>query len=205
ISGLHVTMFAWVAGAMVAWGWRRSTRLCLAWPAQHAGLAGGLGLATAYAVFSGWGVPSQRTVLMLATVTALRLGARQWPWPWVWLLACAVVVAADPWSLTQAGFWLSFVAVGVLFASGPPSHDGKDTPTRLARRFGRMLAAMAREQAVVTVALTPLSLLLFNQVSVVGLLANFLAIPWVTLVVTPLGLLGVLVPPAWNLGAGAVA
>ena len=35
-------------------------------------------------------------------------------------------------------------------------------------------------------------LLLFGQVSVVGLLANLLAIPWVTLVVTPLAMLGVL-------------
>src|SRR3954470_12948096 len=205
ISGLHITMFAWAAAGLVGWGWRRSTRLCLAWPAQHAGITGGLALATAYSVFSGWGVPSQRTVLMLATVTALRLGARQWRWPWVWLLACATVVAVDPWSLTQAGFWLSFVAVGVLFASGAPPSQPRAAPAGLWRRAGRLLAAMAREQAVVTVALTPLSLLLFNQVSVVGLAANFLAIPWVTLVVTPLGLLGVLVPPAWSVGAGAVA
>ena len=47
---------------------------------------------------------------------------------------------------------------------------------------------MLREQWVITLALTPLTLLLFGQVSVVGLLANALAIPWVTLVVTPLAL-----------------
>jgi len=205
ISGLHVTMFAWVAAALVARAWRRSARACLAWPAQHAGLAGGVLLATAYAVFSGWGVPAQRTVLMLATVTLLRLGARQWPWPWVWLLACAVVVAVDPWALTQAGFWLSFVAVGVLFASGPAQHAAAGERPGLARRAAAALAAMAREQAVVTVALTPLSLLLFHQVSLVGLLANFLAIPWVTLVVTPLGLAGVAIPAAWRLAAQAVA
>jgi competence protein ComEC len=52
-------------------------------------------LACAYAVFSGWGVPAQRTV---------------------WMLAAVVVI--DPWALYQAGFWLSFVAVGVLFAAG---------------------------------------------------------------------------------------
>ncbi|MBC5782455.1 ComEC/Rec2 family competence protein [Ramlibacter sp. USB13] len=205
ISGLHVTMFAWGAAAVIGFAWRRSTRLCLAWPAQHAGLAGGLLLAAAYALFSGWGVPAQRTVLMLATVSVLRLGARGWPWPWVWLLACAVVVAADPWALTQAGFWLSFVAVGVLFASGPPaSRDRSAAPRHPARRALAAALAMGREQAIVTVALTPLSLLLFQQVSVVGLLANLLAIPWVTLVVTPLGLLGVLLPEAWAAGAAAV-
>ena len=35
-------------------------------------------------------------------LTLLRLAGRQWPWPWVWLLACAVVVALDPWALTQS-------------------------------------------------------------------------------------------------------
>jgi competence protein ComEC len=54
-------------------------------------------------------------------------------------------------------------------------------------------------------ALTPLSLLLFNQVSVVGLLANALAIPWVTLVLTPLSMLGVLWAPLWDAAAWAVA
>jgi competence protein ComEC len=49
-----------------------------------------------------------------------------------------------------------------------------------------------------------LSLLLFNQVSVVGLLANLVAIPWVTLVVTPLGLAGVLLAPLWTVAAQAV-
>ncbi|MDB5956149.1 DNA internalization-related competence protein ComEC/Rec2 [Ramlibacter sp.] len=205
ISGLHITMFAWAAGALVGLLWRRSVRLCLAWPAQHAARVGGVLLATAYAVFSGWGVPSQRTVLMLAVVGLLRLGAREWPWPWVWLLACATVVAVDPWALTQAGFWLSFVAVGVLFASGPahaPAAAGEER--RWPQRLRAAVGAMLREQGIVTLALTPLTLLLFNQVSLVGLLANLLAIPWVTLVVTPLGLAGVLFGPAWTLAAAAV-
>jgi len=203
ISGLHVTMFAWAAALAVGAAWRRSARLCLAWPAQHAALAGGLALAIAYAVFSGWGVPSQRTIWMLACVALLRLGARRWPWPWVWLLACAVVVTADPWALTQPGFWLSFVAVGVLFASDPRD-TAPPAPEGRGRRLLRAAATLLREQWVVTLALTPLSLLLFGQVSLVGLLANLLAIPWVTLVVTPLGLAGVLLPPLWTLAAAAV-
>ncbi len=198
ISGLHVTLFAWLAGALVRALWRRSSRLCLAFPAGSAGLIGGLALALAYALFSGWGVPAQRTVLMLATVTLLRLSARHWPWPYVWLLACAVVVLADPWALLQAGFWLSFVAVGVLFAGAAQGPHA--TRPALARRLLQLL----REQWLITLALAPLTLLLFGQVSLVGLLANLLAIPWVTLGVTPLALLGVLWPPLWEAAAQAV-
>ena len=234
ISGLHITMFAWLAAQGVGWLWRRSARwtpaLCLALPAGSAGVWGGLLLAAGYALLSGWGVPAQRTVWMLATVVLLRQSGKRWPWPQVWLLAMAVVVALDPWALLQAGFWLSFVAVGVLFAAGRDTRDddsagdsatnsgaadarplwarGQNDPQvarRSAARAAASLGALFREQWIVTLALTPLSLLLFNQVSLVGLLANGLAIPWVTLVVTPLTMLGVAWAPLWEAAAAAVA
>jgi competence protein ComEC len=203
ISGLHITLFAWAAAALIGMFWRRTAlwgwRLCLWLPAPSAALIGGVALAAAYAVFSGWGVPAQRTIWMLVTVGLLRLTGRQWPWPTVWLLACAVVVALDPWALTQAGFWLSFVAVGVLFATD--SGADEDHPTMGWRLFHSKARRLVHEQWVVTLALTPLSLLLFGQVSLVGLLANLLAIPWVTLVVTPLALAGVVVPALWDAAA----
>ena len=204
ISGLHITMFAWGAAALVGWLWRRSASLCLLLSASDAALLGGVLLACAYALFSGWGIPAQRTCLMLACVALLRLMGRRWPWPQVWMLACAVVVAADPWALLQAGFWLSFVAVGVLFATDA----GVAKPAigvGLARAAASRLAALLREQWVVTVALAPLTLLLFGQVSLVGLLANAFAIPWITLVVTPLSMLGVAWPPLWELAGAAIA
>lgn len=218
ISGLHITMFAWVAALLIGAVWRRSARLtprlCLALPAASAAAWGGLLLATLYAVFSGWGVPAQRTIWMLAAVVLLRQSGRQWPWPQTWLMAMAVVVTLDPWALLQAGFWLSFVAVGVLFATGthtwetdqsvihPPAGAGQRVRAGWAA-LRRNLAGAMREQWVVMLALTPLSLLLFNQVSLVGLLANAVAIPWVTLVVTPLAMAGVIWPPVWSVAAGA--
>ena len=198
ISGLHITLFAWLAAAVVQALWRRSQRLCLALPAPSAALIGGVLLAALYALFSGWGVPAQRTVLMLASVSLLRLGGRRWPWPQVWLLACAVVVVPDPWALQQPGFWLSFVAVAVLFATDTVAVGARRTGVR-----GRFLSLL-REQWVVTLALTPLGLLLFGQVSLVGLLANVLAIPWVTLVVTPLAFAGVVWAPLWQAAAWGV-
>ena len=202
ISGLHITMFAWGAALLVAWLWRRSGRLCLVLPAPSAALAGGVVLAFAYAVFSGWGVPAQRTCLMLATVAALRLSGVRWPWPTVWMLACAVVVASDPWALLQPGFWLSFVAVGVLFASNIGADPADSTR---ASGLKHHIFSNLRQQWVITLALAPLTLLLFGQVSLVGLAANALAIPWITLVVTPLAMLGVAVPALWTVAAGAVA
>ncbi len=202
ISGLHVTMFAWAAALCVGWLWRRSTR-CMLWlPAQYAALIGGVLLATGYALFSGWGLPSQRTIWMLSTVALLRLAGKQWPWPLVWLLAMAVVVVVDPWALLQAGFWLSFVAVGVLFASDQAAPAKRSMHHH--HPVVQKLLSAAREQWLITLALAPLSLLLFQQISVIGLVANAIAIPWVTLVVTPLAMLGALWSPMWDAAAMCV-
>ena len=198
ISGLHITLFAWLAAALVGRAWRRSSTLCLAVPAPVAALAGGVLLAGAYALFSGWGVPAQRTVCMLAVVALLRLSGRRWPWPQVWLLACAVVLALDPWALLQPGFWLSFVAVAVLFATDPIAGSARGISA------GARFLSMLREQWVITLAITPLTLLLFGQVSLVGFAANVVAIPWTTLVVTPLALAGVLWAPLWQAAAWCV-
>ena len=198
ISGLHITLFAWVASAVIGAAWRRSARLCLWLPAPIVAMWGGVLCALAYALFSGWGVPAQRTVLMLAVVALLKLSGRQWPWHATWLLACASVVAVQPMALLQAGFWLSFLAVGILFASDFRALTAQPVSATSQNRLKTALFKLCKEHWVVTVALTPLSLLLFGQISLVGLLANLVAIPWVTWVVTPLALLGVVLPWLWD-------
>jgi len=216
ISGLHITMFAWAARWLVGWLWRRSPSCCLAWPAPYAGWVGGVLAAGAYALFSGGGVPAQRTWIMLASVAALRLSGLRWPWPQVWLLALGLVLLCDPWAMLQAGFWLSFVAVGVLLVSDahPPKREAPGTTASApdARWGGRVLmhlgaqgwgqfGALVREQLRISAALAPLTVLLFGQFSVAGLAANLLAVPWVTLVITPLAMAGVVCPPLWRLAA----
>lgn len=225
ISGVHVTMLGWLAGLALTWGWRRSAlwgrAWALHWPAPWVGAWGALVVAAMYAGFSGWGVPAQRTVCMLATATLLRQSARLWPLPLLLSLVGLVVLTLDPWAALQAGFWLSFVAVGVLIATGrnrAPSwgkgtsmvHSGAHPQEgwrmlwNIPARLLHALRGLLWEQWVVTLALTPISLLFFGQVSMVGLLANLVAIPWVTGVVTPLALAGVSLPGLWDLASWAL-
>ena len=210
ISGLHITMFAWLAGGLIQWVWRRIRRAALWLPAPLAARWGGLVCATAYAVFSGWGVPSQRTIWMLAVVTLFQTLGVRWPWGLVLLLAGVVVTAIDPWALLQAGFWLSFVAVGLLMASSSRAPEAESVPAVApgwrgwpSRGWGAVRAGL-RTQLIATIGLTPLSLVFFQQVSVVGFAANLIAIPLITLVITPLALLGVVVVPLWAVGAWCV-
>nr|WP_165917459.1 ComEC/Rec2 family competence protein [Roseateles saccharophilus] len=192
VSGSHVVLLGWLAAALVAPLWRRSGWLCLRLPASTAARWVGVVVALAYALFSGWGVPAQRTVVMLAAVAALRTLGLRWPWPLVLLGAAVIVTAVDPWALMQPGFWLSFDAVGLLMAAG-----GEPAPP--GRRA--QLKAALRTQAIATVGLAPLSLICFAQISVVGLLANLAAIPLISFVITPLALFGSLFAPLWALAA----
>ncbi|MBV8380250.1 MAG: DNA internalization-related competence protein ComEC/Rec2 [Paucibacter sp.] len=196
VSGTHVTMFAWLAQWLAGRGWRRSEAACLALPAPTAARWLGVLAALAYALFSGWGVPAQRTVWMLVTLAALRQLGLRWPWPLALLLAAFVVTAIDPLAVAQAGFWLSFVAVGLLM-SGATGEPG-------VRGWRAWLGEGLRAQWIATLGLAPLGLLFFGQVSLVGLLANAVAIPLVTFVIVPLAMLGAAVPGLWWIAAQCV-
>ncbi len=207
ISGLHVTMFAWLAALVVGRLWRLSPRLLLGCPAPTAARWAGLVAAVGYAVLAGWGVPAQRTVWMIGAVVVLRQAGLRWPLPAVLLAAALVVTVIDPWALLQPGFWLSFMAVALLMVSEPVSelaHSVTTAPTAWRARTLQALRSGLRTQAVATVGLAPLSLVFFQQLSVVGFAANLVAIPLVTLLITPLALLGLLLPPLWSLAAGLV-
>jgi competence protein ComEC len=198
-------MFAWLAGLGVGRLWRRSARLMLAVPAPIAARWGGLLCAAAYALLAGWGVPAQRTVFMIGAVVLLRSLGLRWPTPLVLLVAALGVSVLDPWALLQPGFWLSFAAVGLLIASEPVTPPAVAAAQTLPARLRALVAHGLRTQTVATLGLAPLSMLFFQQVSVVGFLANLVAIPLVTLLITPLALLGVLLPPLWQVAGALVA
>lgn len=182
ISGLHITMIAGLAAGAVSLAWRRSRRLLAVAPTQAAAAIGAMTAAFAYCLLAGWGVPAQRTFFMLAIVCAAAL-VRVRPRAGTTLsFAAAVVCALDPWAVGAPGFWLSFGAVAaILFAA----QGRRQLPPHAWR--GRLHESV-RIQLAVTVALVPLTVVLFRQVSLVSPLANAVAIPVVSLLVTPLAL-----------------
>lgn len=210
ISGAHITVFAALAAPMAAWWWRRWPAACVIWPAPWVGMWVGWSLALAYALLAGWGLPAQRTVAMLAVVALVRTLGLNWPALAVWLAAAAPIVVWDPWAVSQAGFWLSFAAVGLLLLAGgatpspqPPSHEpwtlqGPSTAqTRLRQDCLHKAWNACRTQVVTAVGLAPLSAVCFGELSVLGVVGNLVALPWITLVLTPMCLLGLLWPPIW--------
>lgn len=188
ISGLHISMLAGLAFALVHALWRRSERLTIRLPARKAATAAGIVAALLYALIAGFAIPTQRTLYMLAVVALALWTGRRVSMARVLAYALLLVVVFDPWAVLAAGFWLSFGAVAVIaYAVGG----------RLERPHWLREAVVT--QWAVTLGLIPLLLALFQQFSVVSPLANALAIPVVSLLVVPLTLLGSVLPFDWAL------
>ncbi|MDB5756052.1 MAG: internalization-related competence protein ComEC/Rec2, partial [Massilia sp.] len=192
ISGLHITMIAGLFAMLASSLWRRSfftnAQLPLLLPAQKVAALAGAGVALMYVLLAGFGVPAQRTLYMLAVVAAALWSGRIANVSHVLCAALGLVVLIDPWAVLWPGFWLSFGAVAViLFATvgrtGVP-HTG----------FWNLVRLGAHTQYAVTLGLVPLTMLLFSQVSIVSPIANAIAIPLVSFVVTPLALAGSMLP-----------
>ncbi len=199
ISGLHITMMGLLMSGLISRVWRRIPRLRQWRPTPL--VAGWFGLSGAlfYALLSGWGVPAQRTVLMLAVVTLLRSGGQRWPWPLSLLIAAVVVTVLDPWALLQAGFWLSFAAVGLLMISGG-DEGGQDNGQKRAwlQSLKQSGLSLLKTQSVASIGLAPLSVVFFQAFSIVGLLANLICIPLFTVIITPLAMLGLFWSVFWQ-------
>lgn len=197
ISGLHITMIAGLLAGLVFYLWRNSffmgTSLPLRLPAQKAAAVAGALMAFVYVALAGFGLPAQRTMIMLTVVAMAVWTGRTSGLFSVLSLALAVVVLFDPWAVMFPGFWLSFSAVAIIvFASG-----GQFTPRQDEKLKARMLDGLrsaSLTQYAVTIGLIPLTMLLFGQISLISPIANAVAIPLFSFVVTPLALLGSIAP-----------
>ncbi len=183
ISGLHVTLFSALAYGLVQLIWRRRPALALRLPAQKAGALIGLAAALGYVALAGFGIPAQRTLYMLAAAALMLWLERAGAASRVLALALFAVVLIDPWAALSPGFWLSFGAVAALLFAAQG-------------RLGRPAAwrGWLAAQWAVSLALLPVLLLIFHEVSLVSPLANAFAIPLISWCAVPLVLLAALLP-----------
>ena len=198
ISGFHVGLVAGFFALLGAGLWRLFPGLCTLVPRPQAAAAAAFLGALGYAAVAGFALPTVRTVLMIAVAVAARLWRRPLRIAESLALAAIAIVVVDPLALLSAGFWLSFGGVAWLLWCLPEAG-------------GRPLRDFLSAQWVATLGLLPLTAILFGQASLAGPLANLVAIPWWSLVVVPLSLVGTALEGlhagwgggAWRLSAAA--
>lgn len=193
ISGFHVGLVAGFFALLARGAMRVTPSLARRCPAPVIAAATALAGATLYAAAAGFSLPTVRTVLMIAAVAGARVLRRPASVAHSLALAAILVVLVDPLALLQAGFWLSFAGVAWLLWCLP---DGVGrSPWELARGF-------VSAQGVATIGLLPIGATLFGQASLAGPIANLVAVPWWSLVVVPLSLIGLACESIVN-GTGA--
>jgi len=186
ISGFHVGLAA-VFGAWLvrlAWWLFPSLGLRLARPLAEAAVA--FPAALAYGALAGFGLPTTRTLLMIAAVAGWRLLRRGGGFGEGFGLALAAILVVDPLSVLSAGFWLSFAGVALLAWT-------------LARDSGWRghLKEIGLAPLLMTLALLPLTVWFFGQASLVAPLANLVAVPFVSFVIVPIDLAACALLFAW--------
>ena len=193
ISGFHVGLAA-VFGALLvrlAWWLVPWLGLRLARPLAEAAIA--FPAALAYGALAGFGLPTTRTLLMIAVVAGWRLLRRGGGFGEGFGLALAAILVVDPLSVLSAGFWLSFVGVALLAWT-------------LARGAGWRghLKEIGLAPLLMTLALLPLTVWFFGQASLVGPLANLVAVPFVSFVIVPVDLAACALLFAWPWAGGVL-
>lgn len=194
ISGLHVGFIALFCHQLASRTARLSTTLLLRFPAQKIGALAAILGALAYSLLAGFTVPTQRAFIMVGVFMSGNLLGRQIAPSTSYCLALTLVLASNPLSIIGAGFWLSFGAVGtLLFAfSGLRRLRGAAEEGESGRPWSwpQLWLRWGQPQWVVFIGMTvPLAVWL-QQLSLLGPLANMLAIPLVSLLVVPLSLIG---------------
>lgn len=194
ISGLHVTLFSGLVGWLVAALWRRMPRRVAHFPAQKVGIFCGWFAAAFYTLIAGAGIPALRTLFMLSVGAIAILTGRHISVARILLLALVAVLLLDPWAGMSPGFWLSFVAVGLLLWAALAEHVATEQHRSWRQRLRLWIRGFGRTQWAVTIGTLPFLLLFFSQFSLISPLTNAVAIPWVSGVVTPLTILALIVP-----------
>ncbi|WP_339941525.1 ComEC/Rec2 family competence protein, partial [Undibacterium luofuense] len=196
ISGSHITMIAalmaWLAGQV----WRRSAwlplqpALPLRCPAQHVMLVTGVITAWFYVALAGFGVPAQRTAIMLTVAALAAFSGIPWRSSQILAMALLAVLIVDPWAAMWPGFWLSFGAVAALMSVAQSQQE----KAAKKKHWRQMLMQALHSQWALMAAMLPACLFWFGQFSLVSPFTNAIAIPVIGWLVTPLALFGCLLP-----------
>ncbi|MGB8714449.1 MAG: DNA internalization-related competence protein ComEC/Rec2 [Onishia taeanensis] len=179
VSGLHVGLVAtcilWLMRGLARWVTPGRWRMAV-WPWVLAGAAAG-----GYAWLAGLEPPALRALIMTLVGLWVACG-RHAPGPWqAWWLAFSMVVLVDPLSLWRPGLWLSFLAVAWLILIW----QGRSRPQGLKG----WVWALVRTQLLLAPLMAAAVVIAFGRLAPGSAIINLLAVPWVSMLMVPLGLL----------------
>lgn len=207
ISGPHVLMLAAIVSVFVLWlvKWF-APQLLVKLPSSLLVLWVSVVMAGFYALLVGFEIPAQRTFWMLLLLTLSKQLLVNFSAYRLLAWAALGMIWLEPTAVGQAGFWLSFVAVVLLLKFSETigtvsAAEIKDVSQLLAptarsdvlssfvKTISHQFKALLKLQIWLFIWMLPIVVWFFGKVSVIGILVNLLAVPFLGLVVVPLDML----------------
>ncbi len=141
----------------------------------------------AYTAFVGFEIPALRTCLTVLLISAVLLFKQKIQPLKLVLLSASLLLLIDPFSILSAAFWLSYGACFILIRvyqtlQQQPKNQIKTWKHQL-RLF---ITVLVESQWKVFVALFPLVIFIFQQVSWIAPITNLIAIPMIGLLIVPI-------------------
>ncbi|GGG24301.1 ComEC/Rec2 family competence protein [Chelatococcus composti] len=217
ISGLHMAL----AAGTVFWSGRAILALfpaaALTWPIKKIAAAAAMAGASGYCLFSGADVATQRALVM----TLIMLGAILADRPALSMrnlaFAAILCLALEPEAVLGPSFQMSFSAVACLVALAEwqaGRHGGREPPSgpvsRALRQARRWTVALVVTTLVASLATGAYGAYHFQTAMPLSVFGNAVALPFVSFVVMPAAVLGMLLNPFgldapmwWLAGQGA--
>jgi competence protein ComEC len=215
ISGYHMAVVAGVVFFTIRALLALFPSLTVGYPIKKWAAAAALAAALFYLLLSGNDVATQRSFFMTAVVLIAVLVDRRAVTFRTLAVAAMIVLTLAPQALVHPSFQMSFAAtlgLVALIQIGMPrlfaSPDNSAT-AKVALWGGREIMTLTLASLVAGLATTPYAAFHFHRVTPYGVLANLAAMPVVSAVVMPAGLLGLLAMPFgldgvfwWLMGVG---
>ena len=149
-----------------------------------------------YSALAGFAVSTQRALLMILVFVICRLLRLGLSANIRLLIAAVIILIIDPNSVLDYGFWLSFLAVWTLFLVASSQVNGLNSHSQsFLRSWFKGLTSAVKMQWVICVGLCPVLLLSGMGVSYTSMVANFVAIPLVSLFTVPLVFISLVLAP----------
>lgn len=151
-------------------------------------------IALGYSLLAGFSLSTQRALIAVMVVMLSKLLFRRIQPFTCMVWALLLIGIAQPLAIMSAGFWLSFVAVGLLLWWFTPWLYRHELPSmRLSFSLWRICSAQLALMAGMAIPL----LFFMGRTSWLAPLVNLVAVPWISFVSIPLSLMGVALQAAW--------
>lgn len=195
ISGLHIGIVGGLVFVIVWRGLALIEPIALRWPVKKAAAAAAILICGLYLIISGASVSTQRAFAMAVIFFGAVLFDRAALTQRSLAIAMIVIIILAPWSVLSPGFQMSFAATLVLISTYESWRSRRERAAIASRGVGFWLKSLLVTSGVTSLATMPFALYHFDRVAGMGVIANVLAMPIISLFSAPLAAMALILAP----------